>query len=123
MCEGFKRETLLSGLVCSTAKITKEIGRPYRDGDVRIQLREVWTMDDGLEIELCLWSESELLFLDLSAEKTAFDRSGKQDFPEYLRAKGLPQEDAEDRYGRWKYCGVIPKETVYRVQFHWTGSD
>ena len=96
------------------------IEHPYRDDDVLIEGQILEILDDGMEVELCLWTECALhmSFWDVSIDKEQFDSKINETFLEYLKNKGLYLENIRDKYGRWKYCGIIEKEDVYRIQYY-----
>lgn len=102
------------------------IKRPYRDEDVIIEAQILDTMDDGMEIELCLWTdcESHTSFWDVSIDKTLFQEKTTTDFLNYLKEKGFHLENIQDRFGgKWHYCGLIDMEKVYRIQYYQDSSD
>ena len=76
------------------------------------------TLDDGIEVERCFWSEADLSLCDISINKDMFDKSGNEDFTKYLESKGFFLENVEDNSGRkWKYCGIIDNLEFYRIQY------
>ena len=97
------------------------IDSPYRDGDAFIEGQIVQTLDDGLEVELCLWTdcESHASFWDVSIQKARFDETATVDFLSYLKEKGFYLENIKDRFGgKWHYTGPIDMEKVYRIQYY-----
>ena len=97
------------------------IEKPYvdKDDNVLIEGQILQTLDDGMEVELCLWTDCEchLSFWDVSIPKKLFDAKAKTDFLSYLAGKGLYLENLKDRFSRWRYCGLIPMDDVYRIQY------
>ncbi|MBR5767838.1 MAG: hypothetical protein IKX86_04130, partial [Clostridia bacterium] len=47
-------------------------------------------MDDGTEVELCLWHDNEMniSFWDVSTDKETFNKKGEKSFVDYLKRKG-----------------------------------
>ena len=86
----------------------------------KIFIREqvMMTLDDGIEVERCFWSEADLSLCDISINKDMFDKSGNEDFMKYLESKGFFLENVEDNSGiKWKYCGIIDNLEFYRIQY------
>lgn len=86
----------------------------------KIFIREqvMMTLDDGIEVERCFWSEADLSLCDISINKDMFDKSGNEDFTKYLESKGFFLENVEDNSGiKWKYCGIIDNLEFYRIQY------
>ena len=84
----------------------------------KIFIREqvMMTLDDGIEVERCFWSEADLSLCDISINKDMFDKSGSEDFMKYLESKGFFLENVEDNSGiKWKYCGIIDNLEFYRI--------
>lgn len=122
MDEYRKVDSIISGLESHIAASRSLIERPYKDYDegVFIEGKILMTLDDGIEIELCLWTDCEchISFWDVSIEKQLFDSKVKTDFLTYLEDKGLYLQNIEDKYGRLRYCGIIEKDDVYRIQYY-----
>lgn len=123
----FKEVDTLFALVEPFVKDSRSlIKRPYRDEDVIIEAQILDTLDDGMEIELCLWTdcESHASFWDVSIDKTLFQEKTATDFLNYLKEKGFHLENVQDRFGgKWHYCGLIDMEKVYRIQYYQDSSD
>ena len=86
----------------------------------KIFIREqvMMTLDDGIEVERCFWSEADLSLCDISIYKYMFDKSGNEYFMKNLESKGFFLENVEDNSGRkWKYCGIIDNLEFYRIQY------
>ena len=86
----------------------------------KIFIREqvMMTLDDGIEVERCFWSEADLSLCDISINKDMFDKSGNEDFMKYLESKGFFLENVEDNSSRkWQYCGIIDNLEFYRLQY------
>ena len=124
MSERSFRETdsLFGGLDRHVIGKKSLIEEPYTDREEGVSYESIIlnTMDDGLEIELCLWTDSEtgLSLWDVSTDRQKFDESGHTDFEAYLREKGGILENVCDRFGKYEYLGPIGRSDVYRVQFH-----
>ena len=96
-----------------------DASEPFLDGDgTLIESLISCEMDSGPRIELCLWTSDGMSFWDVSTPKEGSGLSRSESFLSYISSKGLPLENVEDRYGRWRYCGIIEKEDVFRVQFY-----
>ena len=123
----FKEVDTLFALVEPFVKDSRSlIKRPYRDEDVIIEAQILDTMNDGMEVELCLWTdcESHASFWDVSIDKTLFQEKKTTDFLSYLKEKGFHLENVQDRFGgRWHYCGLIDMEKVYRIQYYQDNND
>lgn len=114
--DGFLTDELRAHVVSTRSLIEK----PYFDEDgTFIEFLSIWTLDDGLEIEICQWSctEYSAWCQDISVDTALFDATEQGGFQAYLGAKGLPLYNVEDTLGQWQYCGLIDHEGVYRVQF------
>ena len=111
MFEGLKKHIVSSDCVEDT----------NQDEEVIIEGQILETLDDGMEIELCLWTDREIhmSFWDVSIDKKMFDENIKEDFLTYLKKIGLYLENikiAGSTYP-WRYCGLIDMEKVYRIQY------
>ena len=97
----------------------KSVGKPYFDKDgTFVQRKNVFTFDDGTDVEFCLWSWEDISAWDVSVDKEAFDKSGCDDFVKYLSGKGLCTGNIEDDFGdKWVFAGQIQCDDVYRVQY------
>ena len=99
------------------------IEKPYVMDDhgdkIFIHQQIMLTMKDGIEIEKCVWSEAYMLLTDISIDKEMFDESGHDSFTKYLESMGFYLENVQTEQGiRWRYCGRIPEEKVYRIQYY-----
>lgn len=112
---GYLFEDLLKRTVSRSREKRKPGGQ---DAEYVVLGTEIWTLDDGTELELCAWSEDDMGFWDVSADMERFSGSGE--FLRFLSDMGLPLENIEDESGRWKYCGLSRTEDlgVYRVQYY-----
>ena len=101
MNEYRKVDSMFSGLDCHIVASKSLIERPYKDNDedVLIEGQILETLEDGIEIELCLWTDCEchMSFWDVSIEKQLFDSKVKIDFLTYLKDKGLYLENLKDK--------------------------
>ncbi len=95
------------------------IEHPYLNKGVFIEGQILETLDDGMEIELCLWTDCDwhMSFWDVSINKELFDKKEK-DFLSYLKDKGLHLENVKEKYSKWHYCGLIERDDVYRIQYY-----
>ena len=109
---------LFAGLGSHMTDSKSLIEDPHAEDCVLIEGQLLYTMDDGMHVELCLWTDGGMSFWDVSIDKAEFDASGRTDFTAYLASKGLPLENVRDRYGKWMYCGVIENSDQYRVQYY-----
>ena len=111
-------ESIFSELESHVVSSESLIERPYLDEYAFIEGKILERLDDGTEIELCLWTDRELQmsFWDVSIDKKIFD--AEEDFLSYLKERGLYLEDIKDKYSRWHYCGLIPNDDVYRIQYY-----
>lgn len=111
----------IAGNVVST-KVLAEKPYSYDEfGDtIYIMQQVMYTMDDGMEIEACVWGEADMRLLDISIEKEMFDASGKEDFLKYLESKGFFLENIEESSTgiKWRYLGQIERKDVYRIQYY-----
>ena len=91
---------------------------PRRDGEVLTIGQGVHMLDDGTEVEFCMWTECELhmTFWDVSVGKEKF--RDKKEALEYLRNMGLYLEDVMEKGSLWHYAGISEYEDVYRVQYY-----
>ena len=127
MNEYRKVDSMFSGLDSHIVASKSLIERPYKDNDedVLIEGQILETLEDGIEIELCLWTDCEchMSFWDVSIEKQLCDSKVKTDFLTYLKDKGLYLENLKDKYSRWRYCGMVAKDDVYRIQYYEENAD
>ena len=117
-----KVENLFEGVSKNVKASRSLIEKPYviEDFGDNIYIREqvMMTLDDGIEVERCFWSEADLFLCDISINKDMFDKSGNEDFTKYLESKGFFLENVEDNSGiKWKYCGIIDNLEFYRIQY------
>lgn len=124
MAMEYKKVASLLGGITDNIKETKNlIKRPYYEnqcGDniLILQLYMI-TMNDGMEVEMCMWAEADMLFVDISIEKKMFDESGRSDFLAYLESMGFYLENVEDAAGfRWDYCDPGERKDIYRSQYY-----
>ena len=112
---------LMDGLRAHVVNTRSLIEKPYFDEDgTFIEYLSIWTLDDGLELELCQWSSTEYAAWcqDISVDAALFDAAGQTSFPAYLNSKGLPLYNVEDTLGQWQYCGLIRHNDIYRIQYY-----
>lgn len=77
-------------------------------GDAKKRIHGTVILDDGMEIKIVYWGESDMLLLDIEAEKEKYDAGGHtESFEEYMISKGAYAEnviEADDTV--WEYCGM-----------------
>ncbi len=103
------------------------VSEPYVEedwgGKMHIQGVYMFTLDDGMEIEVCPFFTEGVQCIDYSIDKAIFDASGKGDFESYLRSIGLYTETVRNEDGdRW-YYSLIDDEKCYRAQYGLVYSD
>ena len=82
----------------------------------KIFIREqvMMTLDDGIEVERCFWSEADLSLCDISINKDMFDKSGNEDYMKYLESKGIYHEKHENNTPpKYKYTAIIRTFAFY----------
>ena len=114
---------LLEKITENVAASRSLIEKPYVMDDhgdkIFIHQQVLLTMKDGMKIEKCVWSEADMLLTDISIDKNMFDESGHDSFKKYLESMGFYLENVHTEEGiRWRYCGRIPDENVYRLQYY-----
>ena len=107
--------TLLDKSVKS--EILQGYPKRYPEDDFSEDSVDILTMADGLEIEICFWHEADLIACDISADKEEFTTKCGGIFEEYMKQKGLHTQNIITRGMKWKYCGSIEKDEVYRLQY------
>ena len=111
---------IFEGLDAHVVSSKSLIDQPYRDGDIFIEGQILETLDDGMEIELCLWSDLgyHISLWDVSIDKMTFDEKVGGDVLSYYESKGIYLGHVKDRYTEWRYCGLTDREDVYRIQYY-----
>ena len=89
-----------------------------------IEFQILETLDDGVEVELCLWSYEGMTFYDISIEKGKFGIENEEEFLHYLDCVGVPLYNIKDRLSgsKWKYCGIYKLDKIYRIQYYEEGT-
>jgi len=99
----------------------KKSDGPSQDESTLTYGVDVWILDDGMEVEVCNWYESDmhLELWDFKIDREMFDNSGNGSFVEYIAKMGLPTENVMDEYGMWRYAYTKPEEgdKEYWVQY------
>jgi hypothetical protein len=114
-----KVASMFEGLDANTIERKSLIECPFRVDDVLVECQILYTLNDGMHVELCLWDCNGMAFWDVSIDKKEFDESGNTDFKGYLSSKGVLLEDVEIRDGvTWQYCGTVENEEAYRIQYY-----
>ena len=118
---------LFEGLESHVVESRSLIENPYKDEEegVYIWAQILKTLDDGMEVELCMWTDcdSHISLWDVSIDKQLFDSKADTDFLTYLRDKGLYLENVKEGYRKWNYCRWIQGEDVYRIQYYLEDED
>lgn len=116
--------TLFDGIKRSAKELECMIDEPRIDGEVTIAFQGVFTLKDGMHVELCHWWMEGMSFWDLSIDKEEFDGSGKGDFLNYLDSIGVYLDSVLDRFAcQWRYCIPQPDDKVYRIQYYLENED
>ena len=112
---------MFEGLDADMTERKSLIERPYSKDGVLVICQILYTLSDGMHVEICLWCCEEMTLWDVSIDKKEFDASGNTDFLKYLYDKGLPLEDVEMEGGsQWQYCGPVEDDAFYRIQYYET---
>lgn len=112
-------EKITENVSASRSLIEKPCVMDDHGDKIFIHQQVMLTMKDGMKIEKCVWSEADMLLTDISIDKKMFDESGHDSFTKYLESKGFYLENVQTEQGtRWHYCGRIPNEKVYRIQYY-----
>ena len=102
---------LFSGLDSHVVESRSLIEKPYLNDEegVYIWAQILETLDDGMEMELCMWTDcdSHIALWDISIDKQLFDSKADTVFRTYLRGKGLYLENVKEGFDKWNYCGRI----------------
>ena len=115
--DGLQRQVVSSkNLIKEPKKIEDEYGYYI------IRKQVLLTLDDGMEVEICQWTDGDLHtdLVDVSIDKTMYDSREKSDIIPYLESKEVYLENVEDKSQgcRWKYAGLSKrKKDVYRIQY------
>ena len=115
--DGLQRHVVSSkNLIKEPKKIEDEYGYYI------IRKQVLLTLDDGMEVEICQWTDGDLHtdLVDVSIDKTMYDSREKSDIIPYLESKEVYLENVEDKSQgcRWKYGGLSKrKKDVYRIQY------
>lgn len=107
-------EYIFSELESHVVSSKSLIERPYLTEDAFIEGKILETLDDGMEIELCLWTDRELhmSFWDVSIDKKTFDEK-ETDFLSY--ENGTPIEHGKIRE---MFNNLIKENDLRPVVFH-----
>lgn len=116
--------TLFDGISENAESVDCTVEKPVKIDDVTICYKDVYTLKDGMKVELCHWWLDGMSFWDLSIDKEEFKSKGKTDFPAYLDSIGVYKHSVLDRFAcQWRYCGIQPDDKVYRIQYYLENED
>ena len=95
------------------------VNEAYDEDGAWIISKALYTLRDGMEIELCRWDLDSLKLWDLSINKAEFDSSGNGAFLDYLRSIGVYPINILDKDAvEWFFSGEISCDDCYRIQFY-----
>ena len=116
--------TLFDGIKNNAAEVDCKGKEPFKDGEASVGFQDVYTLKDGMHVELCHWWMEGMSFWDLSIDKEEFDKSSNKDFLTYLDSIGVYLDSVLDRFAcQWRYCGIQPNDKVYRIQYYLENED
>ena len=116
--------TLFDGVKRNATEVDCKAEEPFKDGDVSVGFQDVYTLKDGMHVELCHWWMEGMSFWDLSIDKAEFDSKSRADFLTYLDNIGIYLDSVLDRFAcQWRYCGIQPNDKVYRIQYYLENKD
>ncbi len=116
--------TLFDGISENAESVECMVERPVKVDDVTICYKDVYTLKDGIKVELCHWRLDGMSFWDLSIDKEEFKCKGKTDFLAYLDSIGVYKHSVLDRFAQqWRYCGILPDDKVWRIQYYLENKD
>ncbi len=121
--EYMKVDSLFDSVLENVTEAKSLIEKPYIENqcgdDIRILQLYMVSLKDGKEFEQCFWAESGMCFVDISIDKKLLGECSEDEFLKYLAGQGFYLENVEDAAGtRWRYCGFIENEDVYRIQYY-----
>ena len=117
-------DTLFGGMVNNALAVDSSAKELQKDGEATIGVQDVYILKDGMHVELCHWWMEGMSFWDLSIDKAEFERKSRVDFLTYLYNMGVYLDSVLDRFAcQWRYCGVQPNETVWRIQYYLENED
>ena len=116
--------TLFDGIARNAIEVDCRAEKPFKDDGFTVGYQDVYTMKDGMHIELCNWWTEGMSFWDLSIDKEDFKCKGKTDFLAYLDSIGVYKHSVLDRFAQqWRYCGILPDDKVWRIQYYLENED
>ena len=116
--------TLFDGIARNAAEVDCRAEKPFEDDGFTVGYQDVYTLNDGMHVELCHWWMDGMSFWDLSINKEEFDKSGNKDFLDYLDKLGVYLYSVLDRFAcQWRYCGLQPNDSCYRIQYYLENED
>ena len=115
---------LFEGIYRNACDVECLTDQPYSEDGFTVGYQDVYTLNDGIKVELCCWWMDGMSFWDLSIDKKEFDESGNKDFLSYLKDLGVHLYSVLDRFAhQWRYCGILPDDKVYRIQYYLENED
>lgn len=98
--------------------MTQNDNCPYDDEDAIILAEQIWTMDDGVEIQFLLRRDSGYDYIDVAVNKGNFADKTGDDYVAYLKSKGMSTTTGtEEETGKWEFCGKVEHNEMFVVQF------
>ena len=120
----FLVNTLFDGISENAESVECTVEKPVKTDDITICYKDVYTLKDGMHVELCHWLMDGMSFWDLSIDRKEFDKSGNKDFLTYLDGLGVYRHSVLDRFAcQWRYCGEQSTDECYRVQYYLENED
>ena len=115
----FLVNTLFDGISENAESVECMVEEPVKIDDITICYKDVYTLKDGMHVELCHWWMDGMSFWDLSIDKVEFKSRGKADFLAYLDEVGVYRHSVLDRFAcQWRYCGEQSTDEYYRIQYY-----
>ena len=115
---------LFEGVFRNAKEVDPRIEKPHAEDGFTVGYQDIYTLNDGMKVELCYWWMDGMSFWDLSIDKEGFDRNCSKDFLTYLDSIGVYLDSVLDRFAcQWRYCGIQPNDKVYRIQYYLENED
>lgn len=115
---------LFEGVFRNAKEVDTKTEKPHTEDGFTVGYQDVYTLNDGMKVELCYWWMDGMSFWDLSIDKEEFDKNCSEDFLTYLDSIGVYLYSVLDRFAcQWRYCGIQPNDKVYRIQYYLENED